>query len=48
MKKIYNQATLLVVRMNNNDIVTLSTNGVYDGEKEILAPNRFDEWEEGF
>ena len=50
MKKIFAQPELTVVRMNNNDIVTLSTYGVYDGQKEILAPGQrgLDDWYEGY
>ena len=48
MKKIYNQPTLEVVRMNNNDIVTLSTYGKYNGSDVILAPDRFNDWYEGY
>ena len=50
MKKIFAQPELTVVRMNNNDIVTLSLQGAYNGSAEILAPGQrgLDDWYEGY
>lgn len=54
MKKIYNQSTIEIVHLENNDIVTISRSTTdYDGE-EILAPDRgvFDpysrSWDAGY
>ena len=40
----------MVVRMNNNDIVTLSLQGTYDGSSTILAPGQrgLDDWDAGY
>ena len=48
-KKMFEQPELMVVRMNNNDVITGSL-GVIDDvtvtdDKEIYAPDRFRDWE---
>jgi len=55
MKKIYNNPTLKVVRINNNVIATstfsMSYNVTSSDINDIGAPgqrNLFDEWNEGF
>ena len=51
MKKTFEQPELMVVRMNNCDIVTLSIQGEYNGKSDILAPDRgrdYDSWYEGY
>jgi hypothetical protein len=47
MKKNFEQPELMVVRMNNSDIVTLSIQSQnYDGESQILGADRFRDWED--
>ena len=51
MTKKYNSPMLQVVRMKNNDIVTISKTEEYDENYETLAPgqrNAFDSWYEGY
>ncbi len=54
-KKVFAQPEFTVVRMNNNDIVTMSLQGAYDptaneGNNPILAPGQrgLDDWDAGY
>ena len=51
-KKIFAQPEMMVVRMNNNDIVTLSLqNAAFEGGSgDILAPGQrgLDDWDAGY
>ena len=51
MKKTFEQPELMVVRMNNSDIVTLSLqSNAFNSETGTIlsAGRRFDEWYEGY
>jgi len=48
MKKFFEQPALEVVRMKNNDIVTLSIGEEYSGEATLSSGRRFDDWYEGY
>ena len=52
MKKQYSSAALEVVRLNNKDIVTISTmNLSFDyqkNEEALSAGRRFDDWDAGY
>ena len=50
MKKTFEQPELMVVRMNNNDIVTISTMSISNGTVDVqLGADRFrDDWDAGY